>query len=138
MLFAWLCLLPNESYESRRLLLRPDGLSLYGNGEETVALTKTFSALSADIPSLPNMQIFMNSMNIEILDFLLSIVVDTVYHRAATRIAVLSSWKAYLYMIPIVIFINIFYDYLFQSEQFCYTIFHRVYRFLSCCVVTSL
>ena len=107
-------------------------------GKETVALTKTFSALSADIPSLPDMQICMNSMNIEILDFLLSIVVDTVYHRAATRIAVLSSWKAYLYMIPIVIFINIFYDYLFQSEQFCYTIFHRAYRFLSCCVVTSL
>ena len=38
------------------------------------------------------------------------------------------AWKLYVYFYLPFIFLNIFYDYIFQSEQFCYIIIHRVYK----------
>ena len=53
-------------------------------------------------------------------DTLHAIVVNTICLSAAARAFMSFAWKLYVYFYLSFIFLNIFYDYIFQSEQFCY------------------
>ena len=100
--------------------------------KEAVIFIKPLSATGAEIPSLSDVKISTNAVRIEIFYLLGSVIVNSVGHRSAARTAVFPTWEIYLHMTAACIFINIFYDYIFQSEEFCYIIFHRAYRVLSC------
>ena len=77
------------------------------------------------------MQICNFSTNRQIFDLLYTVVMDLVCYCSTAWAFMLSSWQFQLYMTLSFDFINIFYDYIFQSEQFCCIIFHRAYGFLS-------
>ena len=100
--------------------------------KEAVTFINPLSATWAEIPSLSDVQICVDAVSVEIFYLLCSVIMDPVCHRSAARTAVFLAWEIYLHMAAACIFINIFYDYIFQSEEFCYIIFHRAYRVLSC------
>ena len=100
--------------------------------KKAVIFIKPLSATWAEIPSLSDVKISTNAVSVEVFYLLHSVIVDSVCHRSAARTAVFSTWEIYLHMASACIFINIFYDYIFQSEEFCCIIFHRAYRVLSC------
>ena len=60
----------------------------------------------------------MYFVHVQILDALDPVVVDALCLAPAARADVLSPGKFYLYAAAGFIFINIFYDNVFQSEQF--------------------
>ncbi len=60
----------------------------------------------------------MRSVHVQILDSLDSVVVNALCLALAARADVLPPGQFELYAAAGFIFINIFYDYIFQSEQF--------------------
>ena len=78
--------------------------------------------------SLPQMQICVQTANAYVLDSLVPVIVYAVGLLAAAGADMRSPWHFQLYVKAVFIFIDIFYDYIFQSKQFCCIIFHRAYR----------
>ena len=74
------------------------------------------------------MQICILTAYGKILDLLHTVVVDPVCPRSAAGTGMLLSRQLQLHMASVCVFINIFYDYIFQSEKFCCIIFHRAFR----------
>ena len=88
------------------------------SGKKAVFLIEPLPAGTADIPTFSQVQICMHSVHIQILDSLDSVVVDALCLVLTARAAVLLPGQFELYTAACFIFINIFYDYIFQSEQF--------------------
>ena len=85
----------------------------------------------ADVSAFSQQQVCMNSSYIQIFDLLKPVVVYFICFITAAGADMLTARLLYLYIAAILIFIHIFYDYIFQSQQFCCIIFHRAYKFLS-------
>ena len=87
-------------------------------GKKAVFLIEPLPAGTAGIPTLSQVQICMHSMHVQILDSLYTVVVDALCLALTAWADVLLPRQLYLYAAACFIFINIFYDNIFQSEQF--------------------
>ncbi|MCD8192249.1 MAG: hypothetical protein LUD55_05575, partial [Oscillospiraceae bacterium] len=81
--------------------------------------------LFCSTPTIDTEPIYLLAEGRAVLDTLFSVVVDFVSLLSAAGAAVLLAGQFYLNVSADRIFPNIFYDYVFQTEQFCCIIFHR-------------
>ena len=87
-------------------------------GKKAVFLIEPLPAGTADVPTFSQVQICMHSVHIQILDSLDPVVVNALCLALTAWADVFSPGQFELYAAARFIFINIFYDNVFQSEQF--------------------
>lgn len=87
-------------------------------GKKAVFLIEPIPAGAADVHPLSHVQVCMHSVHVQIFDSLEPVVVDAFGLALTARADVLPPGQLKFYAAARLIFMNIFYDYVFQSEQF--------------------